>query len=528
MESTSLVTFTFLPSLGSRTSWASTPPTRTTRADKLPSPVTSHNAAAVFALTAAAASSKKSFERRLHAARSGKIATIVLMAIGGTVDPHQVPTEEEAKLLQDVLQEVKELVILQKASQATRARLAQSMVLITASEGDVIVRQGELVDFMYIVSDGQIEIQREDAEIEDTLRKVGACGSYFGAESLLGNTPQKTTVIAKSNCRIWRLERGVFDAAILAQQQAPGASGEDEDDEDGDGQTCASTDLKEIFVVSDSTGESASASVRTALQQFNYCYGGTCGTSRTTVYRFMRSEEEAKKIVAAAKEKDALLVFTVMDLNLHAALTKCCSEFGVECCDLWGTLLSALEKKFGAKRSGQAGRKQAVNDEYMRIVRAIEYTRKVDDGVLPNAWHECDIMLIGPSRAGKTPLSFYLAQRGYKVANYPLVPDEDPPKELFQIDQSKCFALFIKPERLRAIRVERMKQFNRADTSYASLANIQKEINWIKTFYMRRGPTWPIIDTTDAGVVETAARIMEIFDRRKGDSVAAAYESPLT
>eukprot|EP00913_Durusdinium_trenchii_P025615 g24042.t1 len=166
----------------------------------------------------------------------------------------------------------------------------------------------------------------------------------------------------------------------------------------------------------------------------------------------------------------------------------------------------------------------------MTIVKAIEYTRKVDDGVLPHLWDECDIMLIGPSRAGKTPLSFYLAQRGYKVANYPLVPEEEPPKdrssfELFELDQQKCFALQIKPERLQEIRTQRMKQFNRSNTKYANLTNIKKEVSWIKNFYLRKGPKWPIIDTSNAGVVETAARIMEILDRRKGDAVAASYQS---
>eukprot|EP00415_Alexandrium_ostenfeldii_P004282 UN4282 len=136
-------------------------------------------------------------------------------------------------------------------------------------------------------------------------------------------------------------------------------------------------------------------------------------------------------------------------------------------------------------------------------------------------------MLIGPSRAGKTPLAFYLAQRGFKVANYPLVPDEDPPPEFFNIDQKKCIGLMIQPERLREIRIERMAQFNRTNTQYASMAEIKKEVRWIKTFYMRRGPSWPTIDTTNSGVVETAARIIEIFDRRKGDSLAAAYVSPL-
>lgn len=108
-----------------------------------------------------------------------------------------------------------------------------------------------------------------------------------------------------------------------------------------------------------------------------------------------------------------------------------------------------------------------------------------------------------------------------------MVPEEEPPKELFELDQQKCFALQIKPERLREIRTQRMKQFNRSNTQYANLTNIKKEVSWIKNFYLRKGPKWPIIDTSNAGVVETAARIMEILDRRKGDAVAASYQSSM-
>mmetsp|Transcript_97559 Transcript_97559/g.173752 ORF Transcript_97559/g.173752 Transcript_97559/m.173752 type:complete len:508 (-) Transcript_97559:81-1604(-) len=438
------------------------------------------------------------------------------------------PTQDEVDLLQQVLPEVKELVVLQKTSKAVIQKLAESMVAVTAAAGDTVVRQGDIDDTMHVVADGDIIVQRKASEDEAPLERPASRGAYFGAECLLGNTPHKTSVVAKSDCRLFRLDRGVFDGIILAQTEEEDEDSEDEDEEDEDdtGETCSPADLVDIFIVSDSTGESASASVKTAMQQFNYCYGSTCGTSRTTVYRFLRTEDEAQKIVDAAAERNALLVYTVMQPNLHDALNAACAKRGVESCDLWEPLLKSLETRLGATRSGRAGRRQAVGEEYMRIVKAIEYTRKVDDGVLPNIWKECDIMLIGPSRAGKTPLSFYLAQRGYKVANYPLVPDEEPPKELFEIDQDKCFALSIKAEKLQSIRSARMKQFNRTNTEYANLSNIKKEVNWIKTFYMRRGPKWPVIDTTDAGVVETAARIMEILDRRKGDTLAAAYESP--
>lgn len=440
------------------------------------------------------------------------------------------PTPQEATFLSDVLHDCKDVIVLQKSDKATINELVEKMEEITANAGETIVHQGDLIDSMYIVVEGELIRKKTELGNETPVIKLIGRGDQFGAVTLLGNTPQKTGVTANTNCRMFRLDRQSFDSVILANacSSVEALEDEEEEGEDGEGEVCTPGGLKEIFVVSDSTGESASSSVRAALRQFDYCFGTVCGQARSTVFRFVRRPEEAQKIAEQASKCNALVVHTVMDPKVYEALTKACTEKSVETCDLWGALLSMLEKKFGAKRSGVTGRKQSVSDEYMRIVRAIEYTRKVDDGILPHMWDEADIMLIGPSRAGKTPLAFYLAQRGFKVANYPLVPEEEPPPELFKIAQRKCIALMIQPERLQAIRTERMAQFGRSGTSYASLDNIRKEVRWIKNFYLRRGPAWPIIDSTNAGVTETAARIMEIFDRRKGDSIAASFESPLT
>ena len=139
-------------------------------------------------------------------------------------------------------------------------------------------------------------------------------GSYFGAECLLGNSPHRTSAVAESDCRLLRLDRTSFDAVVLSQRDEDELDEEDEDDEDEDGATCLPGDLVDIFILSDSTGESASASVRTAAQQFQYCSGSTCAASRTTVFRFIRSESEIRKIIASAKEKKAMLAEASADL----------------------------------------------------------------------------------------------------------------------------------------------------------------------------------------------------------------------
>jgi len=427
-----------------------------------------------------------------------------------------------------VLREISELLVLQKVDEARLYELAARMRERTVAPGEVIVRQGEPVARMFIVSEGDVSEQRIPADSEEPVARTASRGACFGAPTMLGNTPQKCTVVAETAASLWTMNRDCFDAFIqdIAKTGELGSCTpalEEDSEEADDEEACDVSDVNEVFIVSDGTGECAKQSVVRAMRQFEYCFGTACGMSRTTVYRFLSKAEDAKAVAEEAADREALVIFTVMDRGVNETLAKVLEEKGVEYVDLWAGLLGSLEKKFGAPRSGISSRKQVVSKEYMQIIKAIEYTRKVDDGILPNMWKDCDIMLVGPSRAGKTPLAFYLAQRGYKVANYPIVPDEEPPKELFELDQTKVFALIIQPERLREIRVERMAQFGRKNTKYASLENIKKEVRWMQTFYMRRGPKWPMIDTTNSGVVETAARIVEILDRRKGSPLAAAF-----
>jgi len=449
---------------------------------------------------------------------------------GGGGGGQRRPTPTEVALLCEVLRDCTEVLVLQRADKDTILELVDTMEEVTAAAEDIIVHQGDQIASMYVVVEGELKKERTAGDNEDTVVKQMGRGAYFGAVTLLGNTLQRNTVTAKTASRLWRLDREKFDTVALAKKFAEDEDEDEEDeleDDESDGETCDPGAMQEIFIVSDSTGESAQASVQASLRQFDYCFGGTCGSARSTVFRFVRRPDEARRIAEDAADRSALLVFTVMEPKVREALTTACHDKGVVACDLWGPLLSLLESKFGAKRSGVTGRKQEITDEYMGMVKAIEYTRKVDDGVQPHLWEEADIMLIGPSRAGKTPLAFYLAQRGFKVANYPLVPDEEPPEQLFKIQQTKCIALTIQPERLQTIRQERMRKLGRTNTRYGSMEAVKKEVRWIKNFYLRRGQNWPIIDTTNSGIVQTAARIIEIFDRRKGDSIAAAYVSEL-
>jgi len=162
--------------------------------------------------------------------------------------------------------------------------------------------------------------------------------------------------------------------------------------------------------------------VDSALGQFSHCFERSSSVDMT-LYRFC-SEAEVEGIVELAKSRDAFIVYTLVDPIVNSIMVKECESAGVEYHDLWGRLLEKLEGYFDATRSAVPGQKQVVDEKYYQMIECIEYTRTLDDGVLPHRWAEADIIILGPSRTGKTPLSFFMAQRGYKVANYPLVPDE--------------------------------------------------------------------------------------------------------
>ncbi|CAE7868504.1 PDRP1 [Symbiodinium necroappetens] len=224
---------------------------------------------------------------------------------------------------------------------------------------------------------------------------------------------------------------------------------DEEDDDEGDGDFC-STKVKPIFVVSDCTGESAERTVLCALGQFGHCFERDCPADVTT-FRFATAGM-MEDIARRAKERNAFVVYTLVDPVANAHLQQYCQEQNVESHDLWSPLLEKLEGYFDASRLGIPGRRQFADASYMRMIECIEYTRLFDDGVQPHRWAEADLMIIGPSRSGKTPLAFFMAQRGYKVANYPLIPDETIPEQLWSFPQDRIFALKIDPKKLARIR----------------------------------------------------------------------------
>lgn len=291
---------------------------------------------------------------------------------------------------------------------------------------------------------------------------------------------------------------------------------------------------KPIFVVSDCTGESASNTVRAALGQFEQCTNMSLPTNMS-IHRFIDTEKQVHQVIYEASQENALVVYTLADPVIQHAMKSAAHFHQVQAVDLWGSLLVEMESHLQMVRSGvplakRSSANKTLSRDYFRMIEAVEYTRKQDDGAMPQHWGDADILLLGVSRTGKTPLSIYLGQRGFKVANLPLVPINDKlhiPKQLYEIDQMRIVGLLIDPEVLQAMRSTRMKAMGvggeRSNTgAYSSRLQCRHEVQLAKDLY-QRNPTWPVLDVTHRAVEESAARILQIMAER-GRYIPASME----
>lgn len=209
--------------------------------------------------------------------------------------------------------------------------------------------------------------------------------------------------------------------------------------------------------------------------------------------------EQLMEIIKQAAREGAMLIYTLADENMAASARHACKRWNVPSTDILSPITEAIALHLGVSPSGlprgAAGRNFPLTEDYFKRIDAIEFTIKQDDGALPNNLHNADIVLTGVSRTGKTPLSIYLAQKGFKVANVPLVMGVNLPKTLFEIDQEKVFALTINPVVLQTIRRARAKSLGFTDqvrTNYSEMDHVREELDFASKIFAQN-PTWPVI-----------------------------------
>ena len=271
--------------------------------------------------------------------------------------------------------------------------------------------------------------------------------------------------------------------------------------------------MKTIYVLSDSTGEPAERVIRAALSQF---YDGD-----VRVHRLFKvsSQSDVQNALSVAALTPGLVVYTLVDPLLAEAVERVAEENGLITVDLLSPLIYSLSRYLGAPSREKPGLLHRIDTEYYRRVEAVNFTVKHDDGQETRYLHKADLVLVGVSRSSKTPLSMYLAHKGYKVANVPIVFGIPLPEELFEIDQTKIVGLLIDPKRLVEIRTSRLINMRQSPRgSYNDYQHVEDEISACRQIY-RKNQQWYILNITNKSVEEAASEIM----RRMEMSVGAEY-----
>eukprot|EP00262_Sarcandra_glabra_P005152 TRINITY_DN16478_c1_g1_i1.p1 TRINITY_DN16478_c1_g1~~TRINITY_DN16478_c1_g1_i1.p1 ORF type:complete len:434 (+),score=51.12 TRINITY_DN16478_c1_g1_i1:84-1304(+) len=305
--------------------------------------------------------------------------------------------------------------------------------------------------------------------------------------------------------------------SFVSGEKGPVLSGERSNDEDDGEFTAANV----IYMVSDGTGWTAEHSVNAALGQFEHCLVDRGCAVNTHLFSGIDDVERLLEIIKQAAKEGALLLYTLADPSMADSAKQACKLWGIPSADILGPTTEAIAAHLGVSPSGiprgAPGRNIPLTKEYFQRIEAIEFTIKQDDGAQPKNLKNADIVLVGVSRTGKTPLSIYLAQKGYKVANVPIVMGVDLPKTLFEIQVDKVFGLTINPLVLQTIRRARAKSlgFDREMRSnYSEMDHVKEEMEFAGRIFAQN-PLWPVIEVTGKAIEETAAVVVRIFHDRK-------------
>lgn len=262
-----------------------------------------------------------------------------------------------------------------------------------------------------------------------------------------------------------------------------------------------------VYVISDSVGETAELVVKAVVSQFN---GSNIQIKR---YANVMDQDEVDEVINEAKQHDAIIAYTIVVPKLKQYIDERAEVENVLAIDLLNPLISAFKSNFNKEPKYEPKLIRQLDEDYFRKIAAIEFAVKFDDGRDPRGIKEADIVLVGVSRTSKTPLSMYLAHRGYKVANVPLVPEVAPPEELFEVPRNKCVGLIILPENLNKIRKERLRHLGLTfGANYASFERILEELEYAERIMKRIG--CPIIDVSNKAIEETAEYILTLLKER--------------
>jgi [pyruvate, water dikinase]-phosphate phosphotransferase / [pyruvate, water dikinase] kinase len=286
-----------------------------------------------------------------------------------------------------------------------------------------------------------------------------------------------------------------------------------------------------LHLVSDSTGETVTTVARAGVSQFE----GVIPVEH--VWSFVRTRAQIEKVLSFVEALPGLVIFTLVSSDLRRTLQDGCRALGTPCVPVMDPIVAALSSLLGAESRPQIGRQHAMDAGYFSRIEAMNFMFRHDDGQFAWELDQADVVLVGVSRTSKTPTSVYLANRGVKAANVPVIPDCPVPPEIERLEGPLIVGLTINPEFLVQIRMNRLRQLGADDQSvpaalariggdYAELERVQAEVVYARRLFARHG--WPVIDVTRRSVEETAAAIFQMIQARHSPDLGTAGAAPTT
>ncbi|KAL0727389.1 hypothetical protein Bca4012_023482 [Brassica carinata] len=356
-----------------------------------------------------------------------------------------------------------------------------------------------------------------DVSIPDSERKPRKFSSKLSrwnrARTLKSGVKVDRTIYNESNSTTRPIVDMNFpDSSTVESDDVSSLNGDNETD---------FTAAKSIYIVSDGTGWTAEHAVNAALGQFDYCLVDRGCPVNTHLFSGIEDVETLMEIIKQAAIEGAMVMYTLADPSMAEAAMRACKLWSISSLDILGPITDAISSHLGTNPSGlsRGVTNSSLNEDYFKRIEAIEFTIKHDDGALPENLEKADIVLVGVSRTGKTPLSTYLAQKGYKVSNVPIVSGVDLPKTLFEVDSRKVFGLMINPVVLQGIREARAKSLGLGsgfETKYSELRSVREELELAKRIFAEN-PSWPVIEVTERAIEETAAVVLRLYDERQSN-----------
>ena len=265
--------------------------------------------------------------------------------------------------------------------------------------------------------------------------------------------------------------------------------------------------IYQIYQVSDSTGETLDRiflAIKAQFSNFN---------CRTIHYSFTRTKNQIDKIISKCEEeKNIIILYTIVDKKIAKYITTKAKENNIPCFEVLGNLISSFSKLLKQEASRKPSGQHTLDKHYYNRIEAVQFTISHDDGKIISNLEDSDIILVGVSRTSKTPTSIYLANRGYKVSNIPIILNKDLPNELFESSKKTCvIGLICEPTRLSDVRRNRIQSMHEnRPLNYTNEKKILSELENSKEIFKKCN--WPVIDVTRKSVEETAASIIKILD----------------